>query len=175
MYRWFKQKQLNNSHHNHIIDYNNKKMPISSEYKILWIHTWGKITIFLLKQSSICRTGCDRLLLGIDTNHNINLDAKLLCFIQVKKKKRKRKESSVIGITIWLFSFYKKMSMQTSKIEGTFFSVFRQNEAKEEKSTMWLESVIYQKGRTEKRAQALQDGLAWLEWHLTFRLCIQSL
>lgn len=45
-----------------------------------------------------------------------------------------KKKSFVIGITIWLFSFYKKMSMQASKIEGTF-SVFRQNEAKEEKST----------------------------------------
>lgn len=174
MYRWFKQKQLNNSHHNHIIDYNNKKMPISSEYKILWIHTWGKITIFLLKQSSICRTGCDRLLLGIDTNHNINLDAKLLCFIQVKKKKKKKRKFCNWHYYMVILLLQKDVNANL-KNRGNFFSVFRQNEAKEEKSTMWLESVIYQKGRTEKRAQALQDGLAWLEWHLTFRLCIQSL
>lgn len=55
-----------------------------------------------------------------------------------------------------------KMSMQTSKIEGAF-PVFRQNEAKEEESTMWLESVIYHKGRTKKSAGAPRRvGLAWV-------------
>lgn len=84
---------------------------------------------------------------------------KATLFTQVKQQHK----SSVIGINIWLFSFDKKMSMQTSKIEGKFFLYLDKMKQKRRKAPcdwkVWYTTKVEQ-NKERRRSKTSGPGLS---------------